>query len=156
MVDGVEVEQALRHQGELRCDYTPWQWMKLSSRLVLTRAACDVHKPQNGLLLSQDIFLYPTKTLTLSARYAWFSTGGYDARIYASEGWLQYDLTTPALQGRGHRAYLLVRWNIKEKLTLAARYGITIYTDRESVGSGYDVTQGPVRQDVRLQLRLKL
>ena len=39
--------------------------------------------------------------------------------------------------------------------TLAAKYSITAYTYRTTVGSCYALTQGPLRQEIVLQLHLK-
>jgi len=150
------VEQRLKQQLQLRCDYTPVRWLMLSTRAVLTQASCDYHLRQNGWLISQDVNLNCQDKWQLAMRYVCFDADGYDARIYAMERDLLYEYAAPALQGKGHRAYLLLHWMPDDAFSLSLKYSITAYSDREEVGSGYDVTQGPFRQDVKLQMRFKI
>lgn len=149
------VEQTLRQQLQLRCDYGFADTWRFSSRVVLTQASCEYHALQNGLLLLQDVS-FNRPRITLAARCAYFHTDGYDSRVYAMESDFLYEFATPSLQGQGYRTYLVLRWRPSNTFTLSAKYALTAYTDgRESIGSGYDVTQGPLRREIKLQLHVR-
>ena len=150
------IEECLRQQLQIRFDYPLGPRWMLSSRLACTQSACEFHTRQLGWLVQQGITYEPTSRWQLSGRYTYFSTDGYDSRLYAMESDLLYEYSSPALQGRGHRAYLILRWKPYRRLALSCKYGLTAYTDRTAVGSGYDITQGPYRQEVKLHLRLAL
>ena len=98
---------------------------------------------------------YTYNKLQITASAALFKVDGYYARIYLTENNLQYNFTMPSFYGRGFRALAIVNYNITKSLTLAAKYAVTHYLDRESVGSGAAETQGPDRQTIFVQVRLK-
>lgn len=150
------VEQRLRQQLQFRCDYTPTHWISFATRAVMTQVSCDYHFSQNGWMISQDISLNGRDRLQCAMRYMYFNASGYDARIYSVESDLLYENAAPALQGKGHRCYLLLRWLPHDSFSLSVKYGVTAYQDRDEVGTGYDMTQGPFRQDVKVQMRFKI
>lgn len=152
------VEQTLRRQLLFRLDYTPWEVWKFSSRLILTWFDCEYHIPQRGYLLLQDVS-YTTSSqrrpITITGRCAWFDITGYDARIYVMESDFTYESATPGLQGRGIRCYLVARCNLSPHWSVGAKYALSHYPDRETMGSGYDLIQGNIKQEIKIQLRLK-
>lgn len=108
----------------------------------------------HGVVLLQDVQA-SVADFSLAGRLALFDATDYDARLYVAERGLEYDNGGTALYGRGMRFYLLARYNWKERLSLALKYSVTAYIDRESVGSGYELIDKPYRQQLRLQLRFK-
>jgi hypothetical protein len=112
---------------------------------------------ENGTLVFQDVQFAPVSVpFNCSARLAWFSTNGYNSRIYAYENDLLYTFSVPALFGKGFRGYLNFKYHISEKLDLWVKIGQTIYNDRESISSGYNEIQGNQKTELKFQLRLKM
>lgn len=147
-------EQTVRRQlqGELRTSLGDWL---LITRAMYARFDSENVDAQKGWLVSQAA-RYSKNAMQITTGVALFNVDGYYARFYLSESCLQYAWSIPMLYGKGMRAHMVVRWNINENFSLAAKYGITRYFDRDTVGSGADETEGPARQTWFVQLRLKL
>lgn len=147
-------EQAVRRQlqGELRASLGSWL---MTTRAMYNRFDSENVETQDGWLLAQ-MARYTQGPLQLTAGLAIFNVDGYYARIYLSESCLQYAWSIPMLYGKGLRAHVVVRWDIGGGLSFAAKYGVTRYFDRESIGSGAAETEGPMRQTWFVQLRWKL
>ena len=92
---------------------------------------------------------------SFAGRLALFDAPDYDARLYVAERGLEYDNGGTSLYGKGMRFYLIARYNLKDRLTVALKYSVTAYVDRETVGSGYELIDKPYRQQLRLQLRYR-
>ncbi len=109
------------------------------------------------LLLFQDIRFEPAKVpLKATARFAWFSTDGYNSRIYAYEDDLLYTFSVPAYFGKGVRGYLNLNYTLSDKVTFYFKVGHTVYNDRESVSSGYNEILGNRKTELKFQFRLKI
>ena len=147
-------EQTVRRQlqGELRASLGSWL---LTTRAMYARFDSENVESQDGWLVAQ-MARYTQGPLQLTGGLAIFNIKGYYARIYLSESCLQYAWSIPMLYGKGLRTHVVVRWNIGGGLSLAAKYGVTRYYDRESIGSGAAETEGPMRQTWFVQLRWKL
>ena len=146
-------EQTLRRQlmGEMKWELGSWR--------LVTRAAWSLFESESagrqaGWLVSQQArYTHGPLQTTLAATL--FDVKDYYARIYLTETNLQYSYTMPMYYGQGLRLYAVARSEIGKHLTVAAKYAITHYFDRESVGSGAAETDGPNRQTLYLQLRLR-
>jgi len=143
------------------------EYLRLDNRIQLTQTLeshtrmefswykDDAKKIHTGLLILQDInFKVWKNKLELTGRYAIFDSKNYEARIYAYENDILGLYTIPAYSGVGTRAYLMLRWIVTDKIDFWVRYSNTLYTDRESVGSYLDESQGNTRSDIKLQLRI--
>lgn len=114
------------------------------------------HGRQQGFLLYQDAQYSLTRLpLVLAMRLLLFDADSYDARLYAVEHDVAYQLSSPAFSGQGMRFYLVARYSPIASLTISAKYAITIYSDAETIGTGYEQTEGDHRQQWKLQLRWK-
>ena len=112
---------------------------------------------EHGYFLCQDIAYKPeNKPYSLSFRYAIFDAKDYDARIYAYESDVLYSFSVPALYGKGMRVYLLGKVKLFNALTLYARIGRTIYSDRDEIGSGLTLIQGNHKTDLKVEAIWKL
>lgn len=147
-------EQTLRRQlqGELRTKLGLWL---LTTRAMYAHFGSENVETQEGWLVAQTA-RYAKGPLQVTAGLAYFDVGGYYARLYLSESCLQYAWSIPMFYGKGLRAHVVVRWSINENISLAAKYGVTRYLDRDSVGSGAAETEGQARQTWFVQLRLKM
>lgn len=107
----------------------------------------------HGYLLCQDVAYKPEgKPYSLTFRYALFDTDDYESRIYTYENDVLYGYSIPAFYGKGIRVYLLGKWQPLKALTLYARIGSTIYTDRDEIGSGLSLIEGYHKTDVKVEV----
>ena len=112
---------------------------------------------EHGYFLCQDIAYKPEdKPYSLTFRYALFDAQDYNARIYAYENDVLYSFSVPALYGKGMRVYLLGKVKLFNALTLYARIGRTIYSDRDQVGSGLTLIEGNHKTDLKVEAIWKL
>lgn len=152
------VEQFSRHQLQGSLEYRPNTDWRFSTRIAHVWTQCEYHPSEQGFLLLQDVSYSPSlfpKPLTVTARYAAFDVTDYDARLYALEGDFMYEFATPVLLNQGSRCYLLVKCDITQDIAVALKYARTMYSNCETIGSGNDMTKGPIRQEIKLQVRLK-
>lgn len=111
---------------------------------------------QNGFLIYQDVIHRPMMgRLQFTGRFMLFATDSYDARLYAFESDVPGVFGMPPIYGRGMRWYTMLRWSVARHVDLWARYGITIYNDRESIGTGLQEINGDTRSDLKLEMRLR-
>lgn len=109
---------------------------------------------QHGFLLYQDIVHRPMKSpVELTARFALFESGSYDARVYAYENDLLGVFSIPAYYGRGVRWYAMARITPMRRVDIWLRYGAWIYRDVDVISSGLQEVAGNVRSDLKLQVR---
>ena len=111
----------------------------------------------HGFFICQDVAYKPeNKPFSLTFRYAIFDAEDYDARVYAYENDVLYSFSVPALYGKGMRVYLLGKWKPFNSLTLYARIGSTIYSDRDEISSGLTLIQGNHKTDLKVEAVWKL
>jgi DNA uptake protein ComE-like DNA-binding protein len=111
---------------------------------------------QTGYLVYQDIqYRHFSIPLTFTLRYAVFDTDGFDSRIYAYENDVLYAYSFPFYSHRGHRAYLVARYRLSRHIDLQSRIAQTVYTNRNQIGSGLDMTDGNTRTEIKAQLRVR-
>jgi len=106
---------------------------------------------ENGVLVYQDVAFKPLqKSFTLNGRLAWFSTDGYNSRLYAYENDLLYSFSVPVLYGNGFRAYFNFQQKLGSNFTLwlkcAATHQSVQNNDETNVGSS-------TKSEVKLQIR---
>ena len=112
---------------------------------------------EHGFYLCQDIAYKPEdKPYSLTFRYALYDAKDYNARIYAYENEVLYSFSVPALFGKGMRVYLLGKVKLFNALTLYARIGRTIYSDRDEIGSGLTLIEGNHKTDLKVEMIWKL
>ena len=117
----------------------------------------DDDSNEHGYFLCQDIAYKPEdKPYSLAFRYAIFDAKDYNARIYAYESDVLYSFSVPALYGKGMRVYLLGKVKLFNALTLYARIGRTIYSDRDEIGSGLTLIEGNHKTDLKVEAIWKL
>ena len=112
---------------------------------------------EHGYFLCQDIAYKPEyKPYSLTFRYAIFDAKDYNTRIYAYENDVLYSFSVPALYGKGMRVYLIGKIKLFNALTLYARIGRTIYSDRDQIGSGLTLIEGNHKTDLKVEAIWKL
>jgi hypothetical protein len=133
---------------------------ELSSHLKMkTRAQFSTYEINNkttsGSALIQDLSV-DFGRFECTARYALFDTDDFDNRqyVYEQDVWLAYSL--PNYYGTGIRNFILLEYRLTKKISIWLRYARTRYSNTETIGNGLDQIEGNIKNDVKLQLRLKL
>ncbi len=113
-------------------------------------------RSERGFTVYQDIsYRHFNSPWALTLRYALFDTDGFDSRVYAYENDVLYAFSFPFYSDKGTRVYLLARYRLSRSIDLYARVAQTFYTNRNEIGSGMDMIDGPSRTEIKAQLRLK-
>ena len=97
----------------------------------------------------------PFFPLAASLQGTYFHTDDYDSRVYAYEKGLLYTFYTPSFYGRGFRFSAHLRYDVRDWLMVIAKFGQTIYQDRNEISSGNDLIRGNKKSDLQVQVRLK-
>ena len=112
---------------------------------------------ENGFMIYQDLKYSPKKIpLSASLRAIWFNTDSYNSRIYAYENDILYSFSIPAYYGKGWRTYLNLKYSVSKKVDVWFKFGNTLWTDRETISSGYSEIDGNKKTELKFQLRLKI
>jgi hypothetical protein len=110
----------------------------------------------SGNMLSEDLkWANRGETLTITVRYALFSTEDYLARVYAYEPNVLYMFSVPAFSGKGSRYILMANCKIRKNLHIWLRAGRWHYSDREQIGSGTQMVNSDKKTTVTAQVRFK-
>lgn len=144
-------EQTIRHQlqAELKSEWQHWRFV---TRGIATLFDPEQSGQQHGWLLMQSA-RYTFRKLQTTISAAWFDIDGYYARIYLNESNLQYAYSIPMLNGKGLRAYAIVHYSPNDHLTIAAKYTLSMYADRDNIGSGNNEIEGNHLQTWNIQVR---
>lgn len=144
-----------RNKVRIQLDYQVIPSVRFRNRVELSHYQKET-EDYNGFIVYHDIaYKSESYPLSLMVRYLLFDIDDYDARIYTYENDVLYSFSTPAFQDRGFRFYLNGRWDITERLAFWAKYSITRYRDKKTIGSGLDMLEGNKRQELKVQLRYK-
>ncbi|MCP4726873.1 MAG: hypothetical protein GY863_17670, partial [bacterium] len=133
-------------------NYTPLHNFDLYSRIevknTFLQEGPDIHGSP-GYLFSNGIKYNSEKDHRLDLGFALFETNG--KRIYKVESDLPGMLNSRQYSGRGQRLHMLCRYN-HEDFRFSLKYGITRYFDRKNIGSGSNMIEGNIRQDIGIQV----
>lgn len=152
-----ELEDILQRNYRINLSYKVSESIKLKSRVEYVTINRNSQEDQDGIILTQDVIFKPKSfPLSLSMRYALFDTDSYDTRIYTYENNALYVFSVPAYYYRGSRAYAMVRYTFLRKFDVWFRYGVSIFANRQNLGSGAEEIKGNTKTDLTLQLRIKL
>ena len=146
--------QVTKKQFRIHFNYGDRSQFHFKTRMELSWY--DFVQQEKGFLAYQDV-IYDWKKIPLKTtfRFLVFDTDGYNSRIYTYENDLLYNYAIPAFSGQGIRSYLLLKYSLLKNLTVWLKYGITIYSDKNTVGSGYTEIIGNKKSEIKLQLRWK-
>ena len=136
------------------------QWTAEPSDYLCCQTAASLHcvSGNNGVVLTQGIRGSVTKWgLSLNGQLGWFRTDNYSSRIYVYHPSLYSSVSSASYYGHGVLAVLAGRWKEKSgRWMVEARYGLVRYFDRDEQGSGLQTIFSPWRNDLSVQLRIRL
>ena len=107
-----------------------------------------------GMMISQSLS-YESRRLRLNGGVGYFHTDSYDSRVYLYEKGPLYTYGLASFYGEGIRYWLMARAAIGQKLVLTAKFGVTDYFDRSTIGSSYQQIDASSMTDMDLQVRWK-
>lgn len=112
----------------------------------------------NGFMLSQKVRRVMAKPgLTFNGQLGWFHTDNYLSRIYVQQPTLYSSVSSTSFYGHGMFGVITCRLQSKSGRWMAeARYGVVRYFDREEQGTGLQTIFSPWKNDLSLQVRVKV
>ena len=109
--------------------------------------------PQNGFLAFIDFLYKPMlKSFSGNIRLQYFETDDYDSRIYAFENDVLYGYSIPSFFDKGYRYYVNGNYDVTKKLSFWIRFAQTIYSEKNTIGSGLDLIYGNKKSEVKMQM----
>lgn len=153
---GLDVRSVgMRSQKNYRAtfDYTPSITFRWRTRFELV----DVHyastgKRERGILLYQDLRLYPLRRLLVYTRLAAFQTDSFDSRVYEFENDVRGTFSNPSLFGKGIRWYVTSRYEVTRNIDIWFRYSVTQRDGIKTISSGLNEIKGDLDNRVTIQL----
>lgn len=151
------LEDVRQRNYRINISYKVSESIRLKSRVEYVTIERPSNTQENGVIITQDIIYNPKSfPLDVSLRYALYDTDSYDARIYTYENNALYVFSVPSYYYQGSRAYVLLRYNLFRKADIWFKYGVSIFSNRNSLGSGAEEILGNTKTDLTVQLRIKL
>ncbi|MBQ8674577.1 MAG: helix-hairpin-helix domain-containing protein [Bacteroides sp.] len=152
---GEQTTPTLHHRWRYRLEYKQGIWTSRTT-LDYNRFSQQTLSPSQGFMLTQMASCtLPSLPLSATVQGSYFHTDDYDSRLYAYEKGMLHTFYTPSFYGHGFRYSLHLRYDHSEHLMLMLKFGQTIYTNRNTIGSGNDLISSNRKGDLQLQIRLK-
>ena len=137
----------------LNADYGIQRKLNLRTRLQFSSFSL-AGSQTNGMTIVQDLN-YTHRRFNFSFRQAIFDTDDFENRQYVYERDVLYAFSLPAYNGIGLRNYALVQFKISKHFDCWIRYSRTLFTDRDTIGSGSETITGNIRSDIKFQTRFR-
>ncbi len=150
-----ELAEVERRTAVAGMDYQPALAWKFQSKVQYNTFQSGDTAPGRGWAVIQDVEVR-YRRMQFKTRVAGFRTDSYDTRIYAYENDVLFAVSFPAYSGRGIRWYGIIRTPLGKKTDVWLRVAQTRVSDGAPLGSGWDLIEGNVKTDVRVQVRYTL
>jgi hypothetical protein len=122
---------------------------------------------EEGFMMFTDIlYKTPLKHLSGNIRLQYFETTGYNSRLYAFENDILYSFSIPVTYDKGYRYYINLHADISKYARIFfsknvgagcwLRLARTLFSKKESVGSGPDEITGNKKTEIKFQILLSL
>lgn len=106
---------------------------------------------ERGFLVFVESAYGVLKKLRSSVRLQYFSTDGYNSRIYAYESDVLYSYSVPPFFDTGFRYYFNLQYDVFKKASVWLRWSQTAYQNAQSIGSGLTSIAGNTRSEIKCQ-----
>lgn len=107
---------------------------------------------EKGVLLFQDVRMYPISLLLLNARVIMFDTDSFQSRVYEFETDLPGTFSNPALFGKGIRWYVVARYEVAQWFDISIKYAQTLKDRTKTMSSGLNEIVGNLDNRLSLQI----
>lgn len=146
----------IRHrQQQLRWTITPTDVRHWTGTLQLHGTLTDYKQRDWGYMANGELGYLPTDALKLYGQINYFHTTGYESRIYSYERDLLYSMSIPSFYDEGIRYALLARMTFWKRWTVQAKWGVTNYFHRTTIGSGDQQINASAMSDLALLVKCK-
>ncbi|MBW7887803.1 MAG: hypothetical protein H3C35_05505, partial [Bacteroidetes bacterium] len=108
------------------------------------------------LIFSEAAYRKTNSPFTGKFRFVIYDTESYDSRIYQYESDVQGNFSNPPLYGKGMRWYFLAGYKMFEVFQFSIKYSETLRFNVLSMGSGNDVINGNLDNQLAVQLDVRL
>lgn len=126
-------------------------------RTTLTGVINNIeNSTSKGYSIGQSFRYTSPEKFRLDASIIYFNTDSYDSRIYNYESSPQYSFSMNSYYYKGIRATLLSTWHMTKQISLTGKISSTIYLDRSTIGSNLDLINSNNKEDLLLQLKIRL
>lgn len=135
-----------------------WRYAGKVWNLTSTADAVFLSQPDkgksSGWMLSQKVSVAVIKSTRLSMAVAVFNTDSYSEALRLYEPILLYSSGYPVCYYHGSRLSASIQHNVGP-LSMAVKYALTHYTNRDSIGSGLRQFNGSTLQNILIQVALR-
>ncbi|MFA5849698.1 MAG: helix-hairpin-helix domain-containing protein [Bacteroidales bacterium] len=145
------VQSLKKYSLRYSLDYKLTDRIRFVNRFDLV--ASDGDKLHTGVHFYHEV-LFETlnKRFDASLRLAAFNASVWDVRIYTYERDVLYGYSVPASYGKGLRWYINIHVKPLRALDLWLRLAQTRYLDRDKIGEGPDMIEGPSKSEAKVQI----
>ncbi len=152
-----ETEDVPRQNWRTNLTYVLSPSVTIKSRIDMIWYDYDGKEPSNGFTMFADVFYKPKKQpMAFNCRLQYFETDDYNSRLYAYENDVLYSYSIPAFYDKGYRGYFNLNCDLNRHITTWFRLARSLYTDKTSIGSGYDEIPGNHKTDYKVQVMITL
>lgn len=146
----------IQHRWKYQLNYQMKDIGSLKTNIDYVHNHYQNQSSSQGVLVAQSAgYQFKHFPLKLDINVAWFRTDNYQSRISLYEKGLLYMFSIPSFYGEGMRYALLARYQWNENLMIQAKYGLTHYWDRNTIGTALEQIYGNMKGDLYLQMRWK-
>ncbi len=140
---------------QLNLNLSPYVTLRTSATGTLVSFGNNPN--EKGFAISENFRWQNPKTkCRIDLGITYFNTDNYNARIYQNEPSLLYTSSSTSYYYKGIRTTLLASVPIvKQSLFINAKFGMTKYFNRDTIGSGLEMIDANHREDLQVQLRWK-
>ena len=144
------------HRIRFQQDYSPVEAWQLST-LIDYNHLWFMEKSGDGYMLTQQFSWLPEKLpISLNMSCSYFNTDSYDNRISIYERSLPYTYSYPSYYYHGIHGSVLFRWVINKWLISHVKMAYTHFFNRSTISSGTELINASHREDIGIQLQIKL
>lgn len=148
-------EKQLVTRARYQLNWQTNEWLQLRFRTEWN-AYSKADSTENGWMLFADVVAKPIEKFSATARIAWFSTDGYNSRIYAYENDVPQYFYIPAFYNKGMRYYLNCSYQLLSNLTIYLKVSQLYYFDEnQTIGSGNTALNDHKRSDFKIHLKYR-
>jgi len=129
----------------------------IRQRFEIVWYATENKPSEKGFLTSFDLFFKPASgRFTTNIRMQYFESDSYNARLYAYENDVLYYYAIPTFYDKGIRYYLNLKYALGRSVSVWLKWAETLYTGKNTIGSGLDEIEGSRKSEIRLLATIDL